>query len=112
MSTLLNVFDALIAAARYCLKQGSLQQRLKQDNTIPRMPYQAQIIIDEHIDSIQECFKPELHELKSDRASYTLKKSKSRLLIDISAHDATALRAVFNSISKLLIVFEKTILIK
>jgi tRNA threonylcarbamoyladenosine modification (KEOPS) complex Pcc1 subunit len=52
-----------------------------------------------------ECFKPEI--LKGDRAAVDLKKKKEYLLFKIKAKDSTALRAMMNSISKLLTVHEK-----
>lgn len=46
---------------------------------------------------------------KTDRASYKTKKQGNDFLIEISANDFTAFRALINSISKQLIVYEKTV---
>ena len=54
---------------------------------------------------LYDCFKPEV--LKGDRASVELKKTKECLLFKIKAKDSIALRAMLNSISKLLTVHEK-----
>ena len=54
---------------------------------------------------LYDCFKPEI--LKGDRASVELKKKKKYLLFNIKAKDSIALRAMLNSISKLLAVYEK-----
>ncbi len=45
--------------------------------------------------------------LKGDRASVELKQKKGYLLLKIKAKDSVALRAMMNSISKLLTVHEK-----
>jgi len=43
---------------------------------------------------------------KSDRSSYTIKKEDDNILFEITADDAVALRTTFNSITKLLSIFE------
>ncbi|MBW2982102.1 hypothetical protein KY343_04435 [Candidatus Woesearchaeota archaeon] len=52
-----------------------------------------------------ECFQPEI--LKGDRAAVDLKQKDKYLLLKIKAKDSIALRAMMNSISKLLTVYEK-----
>ena len=52
-----------------------------------------------------ECFKPEI--LKGNRASVDLEKKEKYLLFKIKAKDSIALRAIINSITKLLTVHEK-----
>ncbi len=54
---------------------------------------------------LYDCFQPEI--LKGDRASVELKEKKKYLLFKIKAKDSVALRAMMNSISKLLNVHEK-----
>ena len=70
--------------------------------------YQSTIIVDEDIDSIEKLFIPEDKEL--NRAKYTLKKdnSKKQLIFNITANDAVALKTAFNTITKVLLVWEKT----
>lgn len=55
--------------------------------------------------TLYDCFQPEI--LKGDRASVELKKKKEYLLFKIKAKDSVALRAMMNSISKLLTINEK-----
>ena len=47
------------------------------------------------------------HEDESDRSSISVKKEKGFITISIDSKDATALRASFNSLSKLLAAYEK-----
>jgi len=54
---------------------------------------------------LYDCFQPEV--LKGNRTSVELKKEKEYLLFKIKAKDSVALRAIMNSISKLLTVYEK-----
>ena len=56
---------------------------------------------------IKAVFAAESQALLNDRASYTVKQDGEFAVIAVSAQDASALRAVLNSICKLLIVFEK-----
>ncbi len=55
--------------------------------------------------TLYDCFQPEI--LKGDRASVELKQKKEYLLLKIKAKDSVALRAMINSIIKLLTVHEK-----
>ena len=71
--------------------------------------YESTIKVTQDIDSIEKLFIPEDKVL--NRASYTVTKSKKQLLFDIKAEDATALKTAFNTITKVLTVWEKTKLI-
>jgi tRNA threonylcarbamoyladenosine modification (KEOPS) complex Pcc1 subunit len=55
--------------------------------------------------SLFECFAPE--GIKKERSNYTLKKTKTGIVLSINANDATALRATVNMITQLLAVYEK-----
>jgi tRNA threonylcarbamoyladenosine modification (KEOPS) complex Pcc1 subunit len=68
--------------------------------------YQSTIIISKDIDSIEKLFIPEDKEL--NRATYTITKNKQQLIFNIHAEDATALKTAFNTITKVLTVWEKT----
>ena len=56
-------------------------------------------------EKITSCFKPE--EGKQKRSKYTIKKQEDHVLFQIEAEDSVALRAIMNSITKLLTVHEK-----
>lgn len=68
--------------------------------------YQSTIILNKDIDAIYKLFEPESKDL--GRASYTIKKNKNQLVFDITAEDATALKIVMNTLSKIFIIWEKT----
>lgn len=42
------------------------------------------------------------------RSSFSYKKDKKKLLIEMKAEDATALKTVMNTIAKILVVWEKS----
>jgi tRNA threonylcarbamoyladenosine modification (KEOPS) complex Pcc1 subunit len=63
-------------------------------------------MVNEDIDAIEKLFIPEDKTL--NRATYTITKKNGRLAFDIKADDATALKTVFNTITKVLLVWEKT----
>jgi tRNA threonylcarbamoyladenosine modification (KEOPS) complex Pcc1 subunit len=67
----------------------------------------AEIKVCQDIDTIAKLFQPELKETKTDRAHYTLEKKKGCLIFRIQAKDIVALKAVLNSITKILEVHEK-----
>ena len=69
------------------------------------MNYEVNIKVLDASKTLFDCFKPEI--LKGDRAGVELKKIKEGLLFEIKAKDSVALRAMLNSISKLLTVYEK-----
>jgi tRNA threonylcarbamoyladenosine modification (KEOPS) complex Pcc1 subunit len=56
---------------------------------------------------VHKVFAAEERILSNNRGSYTVKLQGKKTIIEVSAADATALRAVLNSISKVLIVYEK-----
>jgi tRNA threonylcarbamoyladenosine modification (KEOPS) complex Pcc1 subunit len=67
----------------------------------------AEIKIYEDIDTVNKLFQPELKDNKTDRASYTIEKKKDYLIFKIKSKDAVALRAMLNTITKILEVHEK-----
>jgi tRNA threonylcarbamoyladenosine modification (KEOPS) complex Pcc1 subunit len=73
-----------------------------------KMKLSAEIIITEDFHNIQKLFEAEEKTFANQRAGYELKKNKDSLIFKISAEDSTALKAVLNSITKLLTVYEKT----
>jgi tRNA threonylcarbamoyladenosine modification (KEOPS) complex Pcc1 subunit len=60
------------------------------------------------IESYYNALHPE-EKSESERASYKLKKEKNKLTIEIKAEDATAFRAVTNTLLGLISVIEKTL---
>ncbi|MEM4247902.1 MAG: KEOPS complex subunit Pcc1 [Candidatus Nanoarchaeia archaeon] len=60
------------------------------------------------IESYYNALSPE-EKSESERASYKLKKEKNKLTIEIKAEDATAFRAVTNTLLGLISVVEKTL---
>ncbi len=73
------------------------------------MNFKAEIKVYEDIDRLYELFYPEMEDErnKHDRSSFKMSKRKDHLLFVIEAKDAVALRATFNSLTKLLTVKEK-----
>jgi tRNA threonylcarbamoyladenosine modification (KEOPS) complex Pcc1 subunit len=55
-----------------------------------------------------EALLPE-QDFKTERAGYKLKKVKNKLIIEINASDATAFRAVSNSITGLISIVDKSL---
>ena len=68
--------------------------------------YQSTIFVSSDIDAIEKLFVPEDKVL--NRPSYNITKTKKQLLFDIKADDATALKTAFNTITKILLVWEKS----
>ena len=68
--------------------------------------YQSTIIVSKDIDAIEKLFVPEDKEL--NRSKYTITTNKKQLIFHIEAEDATALKTAFNTITKVLLVWEKT----
>jgi hypothetical protein len=68
--------------------------------------YRSTIIVSEDVDSIEKLFIPEDKEL--NRAKYSIIKKNKQLFFDIHADDAIALKTAFNTITKVLTVWEKT----
>ena len=69
------------------------------------MNYDTVITINGNIAALHEAIKTEAKEMS--RSSITIKEEKEKLVMRVSANDATALRASVNTILKLLIVHEK-----
>jgi len=72
------------------------------------MKLSAEITVTEDVHNIQKLFEAEEKAFDNQRAGYELKKNKDALVFKITAEDSTALKAVLNSITKLLTVYEKT----
>ena len=68
----------------------------------------AEIRVKEDFHNLEKLFVAEEKEFKNKRARYEIKKSKDRLVFKIKARDSSALRAVLNSITKLISVYEQT----
>ena len=72
--------------------------------------FSSKIVIegsDREIESYFNALMPEENE--EGRAGYKLKKDKGKLIIDISAKDATAFRAVTNTLAGLIQIIEKNL---
>ncbi len=52
-------------------------------------------------------FRTERESFRHRRAAYAVRRTGERLVVDITAEDATALRAAANSVRRLAAVFEK-----
>lgn len=65
------------------------------------------IAINDTDGSLQRVFAAEQQVLLNDRAAYEVRHEQDETIIEVSAKDATALRAVLNSICKTLIIHEK-----
>jgi tRNA threonylcarbamoyladenosine modification (KEOPS) complex Pcc1 subunit len=72
------------------------------------MKYSSQIIVKEDPDKIEKLFASEEKAFANERANYSLKKEGKELKITLQAKDAVALRAVLNSVVKMLITYEQT----
>ena len=70
------------------------------------MKLSAEIIVTEDIHNIQKLFEAEEKVFANQRAGYELIKTKQGLIFKVNAEDSTALKAVLNSITKLLTVYE------
>jgi tRNA threonylcarbamoyladenosine modification (KEOPS) complex Pcc1 subunit len=66
----------------------------------------AQIIVTEDVHNIKKLFEAEEKVFANKRADYELDESGNKLIFRINAKDSTALKAVLNSITKMLIVYE------
>ncbi len=71
------------------------------------MNLSAEIIVKEDINNIEKIFIPEEKTFKNQRACYEIKKNKDKIVFKVKAKDSSALRAVLNSITKLISVYEK-----
>jgi tRNA threonylcarbamoyladenosine modification (KEOPS) complex Pcc1 subunit len=72
------------------------------------MKYTAEVTIHEDIANIEKLFASEEKEFANERAKYEIVKGKNALTFKFTATDSTALRAVLNSVAKMLAVYEKT----
>ena len=72
------------------------------------MNYKSTIIVElENPEKLLEVFIPELENSVKERASYKIVQEKKSLEFQIIAIDSVSLRAVLNSITKLMTVYEK-----
>ena len=67
----------------------------------------AEIIIKKNINDLKQLFGAEEKVFKNQRAGYEVIKEKNKLVFKVKARDSTALKAVLNSITKLISVYEK-----
>ena len=67
---------------------------------------QAHDEIEDNIEKLYRCLLPEIH--KRGRGSVTIEKKDKRLDIKIQAEDSVALRAIMNSMTQMLTIFENT----
>ena len=74
------------------------------------MKYSAEIQvhddIEDNLEKLYNCLLPEIHE--RGRGSVTIEKKEKRLDINIHAEDSVALRAIMNSMTQMLTIFENT----
>ena len=61
----------------------------------------AKIEVDDN-QQLEKIFEPELKKSRTDRATYTIEKKGKKISFNIKANDFVALRAMSNSITKLL----------
>lgn len=59
------------------------------------------------LDAYFDALSPE-QSFATERSSFTIKKERNKIVIDIEAKDATAFRAVSNSLTGLMSIVEKT----
>lgn len=70
------------------------------------MIYAAEIKVSGDIEELYRCLLPEIHERA--RSSLVIEKADNGLNINVHAKDAVALRAILNSITQMLAIFETT----
>jgi len=68
----------------------------------------AKIEVKDESKDLPKIFAAEQKRLVNERADYNITNKKGLSIIKITAQDPTALRAVLNSICKILIVYNKT----
>lgn len=76
------------------------------------MKYTAKIIVEGDAENISKLFEPEIKKFQNKRAFYSINQKGEQTEFMVSAEDSTALRAVLNSITKNLSVYEKAKWIK
>jgi tRNA threonylcarbamoyladenosine modification (KEOPS) complex Pcc1 subunit len=69
------------------------------------MKYSAQISVKGDSDKLHDCLASE--SMDFDRSSFKVIKTEDGIKVDITAKDSTALRATLNSITQLLMVYDK-----
>lgn len=74
------------------------------------MKLKSKITVEDKSGKLFECVKCEQKTMS--RSTLKIKRQKDNIVFDMSADDATALRATLNSVLKLLIVYEKSSNIK
>ena len=72
-----------------------------------KMKYQSDIIVQDGAGQLFQCLGPEKTGMKTTRSTLDIIKEKKHLRLKIAAQDAVALRASLNSVTKLLMVYEK-----
>lgn len=72
--------------------------------------YTSSLVIDTDIDSLEKLLSVEDRDLGRSKFSFT--KNNNKLYIEMAAQDAVALKTVMNTISKVLIVWEKSKVLK
>ncbi|MEA3399186.1 MAG: hypothetical protein U9R00_01585 [Patescibacteria group bacterium] len=63
-------------------------------------------------ENIDKLFAKEDKEISKSRAKYCLKKNDEGINFEVNADDAVALRAILTAITRVLSIYEKSILIK
>lgn len=72
------------------------------------MNYESSIVVNTTLATeLHESLMSETEKSTDKRASWTMEKEDNKLIFKITAKDSVALRAVLNSITKLITVFEK-----
>lgn len=72
------------------------------------MNINAKIKIEKEGKNLSRLFKAEKIKQQNNRANFTISIKNNNFIMDIEAKDTTAFRAIINSISKMLSVYEKT----
>ena len=70
------------------------------------MNLSAQIIVKKDFHDLEKLFVAEEKKFKNQRAGYEISRTKDKIVFKIKAKDSSALRAVLNSITKLISVYE------
>lgn len=72
--------------------------------------YNSSLVIDTDVDSLEKLLRVEDSNL--GRSSFSFFRKDNSLFIEMKADDAVALKTVMNTLSKVLIVWEKTKVLK
>ena len=72
------------------------------------MNLSAEIVVNKDIHNLKELFAAEEKNFKNQRAGYEVVKQNDKIVFKVKAKDSSALRAVLNSITKMISVYEKT----